>query len=114
MPAVTQRAAARRNLVEHFVCLAEEAGLEVADRFLSNAEASFNALAQQPTMGAPLTLCTPQTSESGGSRASTITSCSTNRVPTASRSCASCTARAIGGSCWGTWIEPRPSASEHA
>ena len=59
MPAVTQREAARRDLVEHFVYLAEEAGLEVADRFLAHAEASFNDLAQQPRMGAPLTLKHP-------------------------------------------------------
>ena len=56
MPTVTQREAARRDLVEHFVYLAEEAGLDVAERFLTNAEASFNDRAQQPKMGAPLTL----------------------------------------------------------
>ena len=40
MPRVTQRAAARRDLVEHFVYLAENAGLNTAERFLTNAEAS--------------------------------------------------------------------------
>ena len=59
MPTVTQREAARRDLVEHFVYLAENAGLDVAERFLANAEASFNNLAQQPKMGAPLTLKHP-------------------------------------------------------
>ncbi|MFP5414604.1 MAG: type II toxin-antitoxin system RelE/ParE family toxin [Gammaproteobacteria bacterium] len=59
MPTVTQRAAARRDLVEHFVYLAENAGLDVAERFLTNAEASFNDLAQQPRIGAPLTLKHP-------------------------------------------------------
>ena len=59
MPTVTKREAARRDLVEHFVYLAEEAGLDVAERFLANAEASFNDLAQQPRMGAPLTLKHP-------------------------------------------------------
>ena len=59
MPMVTKREAARRDLVEHFVYLAEEAGLDVAERFLANAEASFNDLAQQPKMGAPLTLKPP-------------------------------------------------------
>ena len=59
MPTVTKREAARRDLVEHFVYLAEEAGLDVAERFLANAEASFNDLAQQPEMGAPLTLKHP-------------------------------------------------------
>ena len=35
MPTVTQREAARRDLVEHFVYLAENAGMDVAERFLS-------------------------------------------------------------------------------
>jgi toxin ParE1/3/4 len=59
MPTVTQREAARRDLVEHFVYLAENAGLDLAERFLTNAEASFNDLAQQPRIGAPLTLKHP-------------------------------------------------------
>jgi len=41
MPTITKREAARRDLVEHLVYLAENAGLEVAERFLSNAEATF-------------------------------------------------------------------------
>lgn len=45
MPRVTKREAARRDLIEHFVYLAEEAGPDVAERFLANAEASFNDLA---------------------------------------------------------------------
>ena len=60
MPKVTQRAAARRDLVEHFVYLAENAGLDVAERFLANAEASFNELAGQPRIGSPLTLRPPE------------------------------------------------------
>ena len=59
MPKVYQRAAARRDLVEHFVYLAENAGLETAERFLTNAEASFDDLSGQPLMGAPLTLQNP-------------------------------------------------------
>ena len=59
MPTVTQREAARRDLVEHFVYLAENAGMDVAERFLSNAGASFTELARQPRMGAPLTLKHP-------------------------------------------------------
>ena len=55
MPKVHQRAVARRDLVEHFVYLAENAGLKTADRFLTNAEASFNDLAGQPMIGTPLT-----------------------------------------------------------
>lgn len=59
MPKVTQRQAARRDLVEHFVHLAENAGLEVAERFLKHAEASFDQLSNQPKMGAPLRLRHP-------------------------------------------------------
>jgi toxin ParE1/3/4 len=62
MPAVTKRAAARRDLIEHFIYLAENANLDIADRFLTNAEASFNDLAQQPLMGAPLILRHPDLS----------------------------------------------------
>lgn len=39
--------------------LAENASIDVADRFLANAEASFNVLSQQPLMGTPLTLRNP-------------------------------------------------------
>jgi toxin ParE1/3/4 len=56
---VRQRAAARRDLVDHFVYLAESAGLDTAERFLTQAEASFNALAEQPMIGTPLTLKHP-------------------------------------------------------
>ena len=56
---ISKSEAARRDLVEQFVYLAELAGLQVAERFLANAEASFDDLAQQPKMGAPLTLKHP-------------------------------------------------------
>ena len=59
MPPVTKRATARRDLVEHFVYLTENAGLDVAERFLIRAEASFADLARQPMMGAPVTLKHP-------------------------------------------------------
>lgn len=54
MPAVFKRAAARRDLIEHFVYLAESAGLETADRFLVCAEESLANLLAQPRMGTPL------------------------------------------------------------
>ena len=60
MPTVYRRAAARRDLIEHFVYLAENAGLDVAERFLASAAASFNDLAGQPMIGAPLTLRRPE------------------------------------------------------
>jgi toxin ParE1/3/4 len=68
MPVVRQREAARRDLVEQFVYLAENASLDIADRFLSNAQASFADLARQPRMGAPLNSSIPTwpTCASGG------------------------------------------------
>lgn len=59
MARVTQREAARRDLVEQFVYLAENAGLETAERFLSCVEASFSELAAHPMIGAPLKLQNP-------------------------------------------------------
>lgn len=59
MPRIYQRAAARRDLVEHFVYLAENANLETAEHFLAQTEASLNVLAERPLIGAPLTLCDP-------------------------------------------------------
>lgn len=60
MPTVRVRAAARRDLVEHYAYLAENAGSNVADRFLANAETSFGDLALQPGMGSPLLLRPPE------------------------------------------------------
>ena len=48
MPRVFKRAAARRDLVEHYVYLAENAGEAIADRFLACAEASFVSLSEPP------------------------------------------------------------------
>ena len=53
MPKVYQRASARRDLMEQFVYLAENAALDTTERFLTNAETSFNDLADQPMIGAP-------------------------------------------------------------
>ncbi len=56
---VDQREAARRDLIEQFVYLAENAGLDVADNFLARAEATFVDLARQPMIGAPIRLKHP-------------------------------------------------------
>jgi toxin ParE1/3/4 len=56
MPQVTQRQIARNDLIEHFIYLAENAGLDIADRFLTNAETTFNLLAEQPNLGVALAL----------------------------------------------------------
>ena len=53
---VRKRATARRDLVEHFLYLFEEAGLETADRFLVNAEESFTHLSTHPHLGVQLSL----------------------------------------------------------
>ncbi len=59
MPRVVQREAARRDLIEHFVYLAEHSSLDMAKRFLDNAESSFETLSRQPMMGSPVTLRHP-------------------------------------------------------
>ncbi|MGB7183622.1 MAG: type II toxin-antitoxin system RelE/ParE family toxin [Burkholderiaceae bacterium] len=56
---IHQRAAARADLVNHFVYLANEASLETADRFLVNARGSFEDLEKHPGMGAPVALDVP-------------------------------------------------------
>ena len=60
MASVHRRAAARRDLIAHAAHLAENVGEGTAERFLDKAEATFEALAAQPTMGAPLTLRRPE------------------------------------------------------
>jgi len=60
MATVYRRPTARRDLIAHYIYLAVNAGDATADRFLSNAEASFNDLAKQPKIGAPLTLRRPE------------------------------------------------------
>jgi toxin ParE1/3/4 len=56
MGKVHKHAAAKRDLVEHFVYLAENAGLETADRFLLQADASFSDLVRHPALGVELAL----------------------------------------------------------
>jgi toxin ParE1/3/4 len=57
---IHKRASAKRDLVEHYVYLAENAGIETAERFLLNADNSFGDLARHPGMGAPVSLRSPQ------------------------------------------------------
>ena len=57
---VYQRAAARRDLIGHFVYLAEASGLELADRFFHEAEKTFFELSLQPEIGAPLARTPPE------------------------------------------------------
>jgi len=62
MPRVYKRPAARRDLFEHYVYLAENAGEETADRFLRQADVTFALLAEQPEIGVALTLRASQLS----------------------------------------------------
>ncbi|MDR3419216.1 MAG: type II toxin-antitoxin system RelE/ParE family toxin [Nevskia sp.] len=56
MPRVYKRGTAELDLEEHYLYLAENAGANIADRFLGNAEASFADLAGQPGIGSPMHL----------------------------------------------------------
>ena len=60
MSTVRKRARAKRDLVEVYVYLAEQAGIEVAERFLARAEESFRALSLHPQMGVALSLHGPK------------------------------------------------------
>ena len=57
---VTQRPTARRDIVAHYVYLAEKAGEDVAERFIASLESSVALLASQPSLGAPLQLRLPE------------------------------------------------------
>ena len=54
------RALAKSDIADHYIYFAEQAGIDVADRFLTATEASFADLADQPAMGAPLHLRSPE------------------------------------------------------
>jgi toxin ParE1/3/4 len=53
MSRVLKREAARRDLIAQWVWYAENADVEVADRFLDAAERTLTLLARQPESGAP-------------------------------------------------------------
>lgn len=57
---IHQRPAARRDIVQHYVYLAENAGQAVADRFLNRLEAALALLSGKPGLGAPLQLRPPE------------------------------------------------------
>lgn len=59
MGTVFRRPAALRDLVEHTAYLDQNAGRDIAERFLRQAESTFEELAEQPMMGAPLPLRHP-------------------------------------------------------
>ncbi|MBF0138334.1 MAG: type II toxin-antitoxin system RelE/ParE family toxin [Magnetococcales bacterium] len=53
---IYQHERARRDIIEHFVYLSENAGFVVAERFLTNTEVSFNEMAFNPLIGSPLAM----------------------------------------------------------
>lgn len=62
MATVRKRASAKRDMVEDFAYLAEHTGIETAERFLLSADESFRDLANNPGMGAALSLRDPKLS----------------------------------------------------
>jgi toxin ParE1/3/4 len=59
-PKVYQRTAARRDLIDQFVYLAETAGLDTAEGFLSAARTTSENLAEDPKLGAVLSSRNPK------------------------------------------------------
>lgn len=57
---VYRRPAARRDLIEHYVYLGENAGEETAERFLAQVEHTFTDLAGNREMGASLASLDPR------------------------------------------------------
>ena len=53
MPRVIKREAAKRDLTQHFVYLAEHASLAVARRFLGAAQSTFVEISRMPEIGTP-------------------------------------------------------------
>lgn len=60
MPIVHQRAAARRDLIDRFIYLAEHASVDTAERLLVQARTTFDDVAREPKIGAPLALKPPE------------------------------------------------------
>jgi len=60
MARAIKRTAAKRDLIDHFVFLGENASLDVARRFVQAANATFQQLAQMPQMGACRTFRNPK------------------------------------------------------
>jgi toxin ParE1/3/4 len=51
---VLKREAAKRDLIAQWVWYAENASIEIADRFLTAADSTLRALARQPETGIPV------------------------------------------------------------
>jgi toxin ParE1/3/4 len=60
MARVVKRAAAKRDLTDHFVFLGENVSVDMARRFLHACNISFEALARMPGLGAQRTSRSPR------------------------------------------------------
>jgi len=60
VPAAHKRASAKRDLIEHYVCLAEHGGVETAERFGRMPARASRNLSRNPRMGAPLSWRSPK------------------------------------------------------
>ena len=60
MSRILKRAAAKRDLIDHFVFLGEHASVDVAHRFLESANETFSLLADMPEMGASRSFRNPK------------------------------------------------------
>jgi toxin ParE1/3/4 len=56
---VIRRPAAKRDLIEHFVFLGEEAGLGAGERFMEAVKRSFERLRRTPAIGSPCEFLNP-------------------------------------------------------
>jgi toxin ParE1/3/4 len=63
VPVAHKRARAKRDIVEHYVYLAEHGDIDTAQRFLANAGETFSDLSRNPHMGAPLSWRSPKLAE---------------------------------------------------
>ena len=60
MARVIKRTAAKRDLIDHFVFLGENASVDVARRLIQATDATFQELAQMPEMGASRSFRNPK------------------------------------------------------
>jgi plasmid stabilization system protein ParE len=71
MASVLKRESAKRDLIAQWVWYAENASIEVADRFLSATEETLKLLAAEPECGAPCFVRGPELQECGACRSAT-------------------------------------------
>lgn len=60
MAGIRKREAAKRDLIAQWVWYAENAGIEVADRFLAATDSTLNLFSTQPEIGSPFFVRKPE------------------------------------------------------